>query len=100
MRTASLPQRHATAAIGPHRKRLTIIWLGLAAATIVSLFTSESAGLAANAAFLIIVLLAYLKARLVLFEFMEVGSGSHGWRLFFEAWLMIVVVVICLFHSW
>jgi hypothetical protein len=80
-----------------HGMRLAAVWFILVAASVISLFTSQSAGMSETIAALAIIVLIYVKSRLVLFEFMEVGSGSLEWRLFFELWLIAVVGVISFF---
>lgn len=81
-----------------HHRTLAAIWLILVVATLASLMTSRSSGNAGALAAVAIIGLIYVKCRLVLFGFMEVGKGSRQWRLFFETWLAAVAGVIGYFQ--
>jgi hypothetical protein len=77
---------------------LIIVWASLAAATALSLFTSEYGTLAAEGSVAIILGLALLKVQIVLTKFVEIGSGSWPWRCFFEGWLLVVTAEIAYFY--
>lgn len=73
-----------------------MVWTILVAASLVY-FSTRRQGWSGSLAPLAVLCLIYLKARLVLFEFMEVGRGPRGWRTFFEVWLAAVVGLIFVF---
>lgn len=75
----------------------TVLWLVLMAATGVSLVSSESDRLSAGSASMLIMLLAYGKARLLLLYFMRVCDAPAAWRVMFEAWLLAITGMIVVY---
>jgi caa(3)-type oxidase subunit IV len=67
------------------RARVAVVWLVLVAATLLSWESARSSGdyrLASS----VVLLIAFLKARLIGLEFMELRAAPLLLRLIFEAW--------------
>ena len=69
----------------------TWLLLILASAATFELRADGFVGLAAGAATLVI---AYLKQRLVILDFMELRHAPLVWRLALEGWLLVVSLII------
>lgn len=72
-----------------HQRRAGRTWLLLASLTLVGMAAVRFGffGLIANAAMLVV---AMIKARCLLWNFLDVRSASAGWRAAFLAWLMLI----------
>ena len=71
--------------------RVTVIWLVLVLATLLSWSAGTGVGhLSARAAGVVAILVAFVKARFVALDFMEVRSAPLALRLFVEAWIVLV----------
>ncbi len=68
---------------------LTWVWLVLVASTLLS-FAASGGGETARIAGIVVLVVAAVKAGLVINRFMEVGRGSQGWEWFFLVWLTAV----------
>jgi hypothetical protein len=68
---------------------LTWVWLVLVSSTLLS-FAAAGGGEAARIAGIVVLLVAAVKAGLVINRFMEIGRGSQGWEWFFLVWLLAV----------
>jgi hypothetical protein len=68
---------------------LTWTWLALVSATVLSWAAAEGSE-AARVAGIVVLLVAALKAGLVINRYMEIGRGSQGWEWFFLVWLLVV----------
>ena len=70
-------------------------WLLLIIATGITWYLGEvgAAGTAAIAAMLVI---AFIKGRLVILDFMELRAAPRLWRLLLEGWLILVSALILL----
>lgn len=83
------------------RLRITAIWLLLLGVTCLSWGSVRSIGwdddyrLATMAA----IVVAFIKVRLVLLDFMELRSGPVALRLFFEAWVVVVCAAILVIYG-
>jgi hypothetical protein len=74
--------------------RVTRVWLGLLAATVVSWeFGHASFGDPRNAG-VVILAIAFLKVRFVILDFMELRHAPLGMRLAGEAWAICVGSVL------
>jgi caa(3)-type oxidase subunit IV len=76
-------------------RRLTAVWILLLALTVGSFFVGleQGAGLAASGA-MVIVGVAMLKVRLIGVHFMDLRVAPTALRVVFEAYLLIVFVVL------
>lgn len=70
-------------------RALTWTWLALVSATLLS-WTAAGGGDPARLAGVVVLLVAVVKAGLVINRYMEIGRGSEGWEWFFLAWLLVV----------
>jgi hypothetical protein len=68
---------------------LTWVWLVLVSSTLLS-FAAAGGGETARIAGMIVLVVAAVKAGLVINRFMEIGLGSQGWEWFFLVWLLAV----------
>jgi len=74
-------------------RRLGLVWLILVVVT-VSGFTIAEGTLTRTLSIALVMVLSGIKARLVLYEFMELHETPIGFRVFFNAWLTFVVLMI------
>jgi hypothetical protein len=83
--------------------RIAIVWLILMAATYASAGIGRapdwSAG-AATEATVAVLLIAILKARLVIYEFMEVRGAPAGLKLVVNAWLIVAFLALVAMWRW
>jgi hypothetical protein len=68
---------------------LTWVWLVLVTSTLLS-FAAAGGGETARIAGIVVLVVAAVKAALVINRFMEIGRGSQGWEWFFLVWLLVV----------
>ncbi|MCC6296345.1 MAG: cytochrome C oxidase subunit IV family protein [Pseudomonadales bacterium] len=83
-------------------RRITLIWLLLMLATLLSWQLGHGAapGTQRGGASIAILLIALVKARFVFLEFMELRGAPWPLRLAFEAWAVLVgVALIALYWS-
>lgn len=66
----------------------TLTWLFLVCASVATWLLIEDQGLSAAAAISAILLIALLKARLIVLHFMELKHAPLRWRLAFELWVV------------
>lgn len=71
----------------------TIVWLLLLAVTCISIALEEAPVLAPLAATLVIIIGA-LKARLIFIHFMELKRDVLPYRIIFELWAILAVLII------
>jgi heme/copper-type cytochrome/quinol oxidase subunit 4 len=79
------------------RERVTKVWATLIAATCVSTWVLSEDGVSPDAAVVGIFVIAALKVRYVLLDFMELRGAPRPVRLFFEFWAAAAAVVILAF---
>ncbi len=73
--------------------RVAVVWLVLLAATLLSWESAQSAGeyrLASS----VVLLIAFLKARLIGLEFMELRNAPRVLRCIFEAWAVLACATL------
>lgn len=70
-------------------------WLILLAATGVTWYLGEC-GAAGIAAIVVMLLIAFVKGRLIILDFMELRGAPVMWRLLLEGWLLFVGSLILL----
>jgi heme/copper-type cytochrome/quinol oxidase subunit 4 len=68
---------------------LTWVWLVLVSATLLS-FAVAGGGETARIAGIVVLIVAAIKAGLVINRFMEISRGAQGWEWFFLVWLLAV----------
>jgi caa(3)-type oxidase subunit IV len=78
--------------------RVAVVWLVLIAATLLSWESAHSAGgyRLASAA---VLLIAFLKARLIGLEFMELRTAPRVLRFIFEAWVVLACGTLLALYS-
>jgi heme/copper-type cytochrome/quinol oxidase subunit 4 len=76
------------------RERVTRVWLGLMAATCVSTWALSRHGLRPSVAMVGIFLVAALKVRFVMLDFMELRGAPRRARLIFQGWIVVVIALI------
>jgi heme/copper-type cytochrome/quinol oxidase subunit 4 len=69
-------------------RRLIIAWAVLVAVTLGSFAAAESRISHAGLAVAVVIVLAFVKVRIVILNFMEVGHAHWGLRLALEAWIV------------
>jgi len=70
-------------------------WLVLIIATALTWYLGE-VGAAGTAAIVAMLVIAFVKGRLVILDFMELRSAPLMWRLLLEGWLILVSGLILL----
>lgn len=73
------------------RRRMDQTWLLLAALTVASIATTRI-GMTAVVTDSAVLALAAVKARSLLWNFLDIRSASSGWRALFVAWLLLVTI--------
>jgi heme/copper-type cytochrome/quinol oxidase subunit 4 len=80
------------------KSRITLVWLGLIIATIISWIVGTDHGLAARLATSIVVLVAFVKVRFVGMYFMELREAPLPLRLIFEGYCVVVCSVVIIMY--
>ena len=70
-------------------------WLVLIVATLITWYLGE-VGAAGTGAIVAMLLIAFIKGRLVILDFMELRAAPTLWRLLLEGWLILVSGLILL----
>ena len=70
-------------------------WLILLVATTITWYLGE-VGAAGTAAIVAMLLIAFVKGRLVILDFMELRTAPTMWRVLLEGWLILVSSLILL----
>lgn len=73
--------------------RVAVVWLVLLAATFLSWESAHSAG-GYRLASTVVLLIAFLKARLIGWEFMELRTAPRVLRFIFEAWVVLACATL------
>lgn len=79
--------------ISQHSQRFTIAWVLLLAITLIGYAVAENLYLQTISVAMIMLLSGY-KARLILYQFMELGGAPLAFRVFFNCWLLVCVGMI------
>lgn len=75
--------------------RLALVWAGLVAATVLSLFVSrEDGATSAEAAGALVLVIGFLKIWVIAREFMDLRSADRRLRLAVQAWTVVVCAVL------
>jgi len=67
-------------------RQATMIWLLLTIATLGSSWLGEHHSVASDWIAVIIMLVAYAKARMIMLYFMDLRAANPAWRISFEIW--------------
>jgi caa(3)-type oxidase subunit IV len=78
--------------------RVAVVWLVLLAATLLSWESAHSAG-EYRLASTVVLLIAFLKARLIGLEFMELRAAPRVLRFIFEAWVVLACATLLALYS-
>jgi len=78
--------------------RVAVVWLVLLAATFLSWESAHSAG-EYRLASTVVLLIAFLKVRLIGLEFMELRSAPRVLRFIFEAWVVVACATLLALYS-
>lgn len=76
------------------RDRVTLVWIGLVAATCMSTWGLSKDAFSPAVAVVGIFLLAGLKVRYVMLDFMELRDAPRGPRVAFQLWAVVVVLLV------
>lgn len=76
------------------RERVTMVWLGLVVATCVTTWGLSKDLFTPTAAVTGTFLIAALKVRYVMLDFMELRHAPTPAQIFFQTWIAVVVLVI------
>jgi uncharacterized membrane protein len=80
------------------KNRITLVWLLLIAATLVSWRVGTDHGLHAHLATTIVVLVAFIKVRFIGLYFMELRGAPVPLRLIFEGYCAVVCGVVIIMY--
>ena len=70
-------------------------WLILVVATLITWYLGE-VGAAGTTAIVTMLLIAFVKGRLVILDFMELREAPRLWRILLEGWMIVVSSLILL----
>ena len=70
-------------------------WLVLMVATVITWYLGE-VGAAGTSAIVAMLLIAFIKGRLVILDFMELREAPKLWRFLLEGWMLLVGSLILL----
>jgi len=76
------------------RERVTVVWLVLVAATCISTWMLSKDAFSPAVAVVGIFLIAAMKVRFVMLDFMELRDAPVAVRAAFEAWIVLITCVI------
>jgi hypothetical protein len=80
------------------RSRVSVVWLGLIAATLISWRIGTDHGLHASLATSLVLVVAFVKVRFVGAYFMELRESPLPLRLAFEAYCLIVCTILIVMY--
>ena len=78
--------------------RVAVVWVVLLAATLLSWESAHSAD-GYRLASAVVLLIAFLKARLIGLEFMELRTAPRALRFIFEAWVVVACGTLLALYS-
>ena len=79
------------------RQRATVVWLGLMVATVVTTWGLSKNAFSPVVAVVGTFLIAGVKVRYVMLDFMELRNAPRAVRIAFEAWPVVVTAIILVF---
>jgi caa(3)-type oxidase subunit IV len=80
------------------KSRISIVWLVLIAATLISWKVGTDHGVHAHLATVIVLLVAFIKVRLVGLYFMELRESPLPLRLIFEGYCVVVCTTLIIMY--
>lgn len=82
------------------RNRITLVWLGLVLATGLSWETGGRFAFGGNIGSLgaLVLVIAFIKVRYIMLEFMELRDAPLVMRLFAECWAALVCAAVIIFY--
>jgi len=80
------------------RKPVTLVWLGLMAATCITTWVLTENVVAAVVGTIGIFLISAVKIGFVMSEFMELRTAPPPWQVGFSAWIVVVTAMILAFY--
>ena len=83
------------------RNRITLVWLGLVLATCLSWEAGSDLAFAGDVRSLgvVVLVIAFIKVRYIMLEFMELRHAPLAMRLFAECWTVLVCAAV-IFLFW
>lgn len=79
------------------RQRASMVWLGLMVATVVTTWGLSKDAFSPVVTVVGTFVIAAVKVRYVILDFMELRQAPRGVRIAFEAWPVVVTVIILVF---
>jgi hypothetical protein len=79
------------------RHRATVVWLGLMVATVVTTWGLSKNAFSPVVAVVGTFVIAGVKVRYVMLDFMELRNAPRAVRIAFEAWPVVVTAIILVF---
>jgi hypothetical protein len=79
------------------RQRATMVWVGLMAATVVTTWGLSKDSFSPVVTVVGTFVIAALKVRYVILDFMELRGAPRGVRIAFEAWPVAVTAIVLVF---
>jgi cytochrome c oxidase subunit IV len=73
---------------------VTFVWAALVLATAFAWWSASGGVVSSSEATAIVVMVATVKARLVILHFMDLKAAPRSWRFVFEAWVVLSTAVI------
>jgi hypothetical protein len=78
---------------------MTLIWSLLVAATLISWGFGHGRGINPQAAGIAVIVIAFVKIRYVILDFMELRTAPLGMRIAAEAWSILVCAALVLLYA-
>ena len=79
-------------------RRITLVWLALVAATLISWSFGHGRGIDVHAAGIAVIIIAFVKIRYVILDFMELRTAPLGMRVAAEAWCIVACSTLVLLY--
>jgi len=73
---------------------VTVVWIALVLATGLAWWSANGGIVSSFEATAIVMIVAAVKARLVILHFMDLKAAPRSWRFVFEAWVVLSTAVI------
>jgi heme/copper-type cytochrome/quinol oxidase subunit 4 len=80
------------------KSRISLIWLALIVATLISWRVGTDGGIHAHLATIVVLIVAFLKVRFVGAYFMELRDAPLGLRLAFEGYCVVVCATLIVMY--
>jgi Prokaryotic Cytochrome C oxidase subunit IV len=80
-------------------RRVTLVWLALVAATLISRGLSHGTRPDTRAAGIAVIIIAFIKIRYVILDFMELRTAPLGMRIGAEAWCIVVCSTLVILYA-